>query len=406
MGREDAGEGALAEVVLHGVPVAGEVRVVRGSVGRPDLAHRRTHGACDTRSQSVGADHHPRVDRDGTAVTRSSVHARHPAVVAALDAVDRDPGADRCAGPSGGILEDRVEHVAARRHEVIDAVTVLDGPRHRDARNVERHVADLGCTALDNVVEQTPTMELDHAGTGDGMGGERVAGELGTVDHQHVVAGGSQEHRRRCAGTSCADYDDVGGQRVGVVTDRWDECLVRHVASVTSRPRGSLENSWTACGHRLNLDARPAWHHLVAMRYVFEDCELDTEAYELRRAGEPVQLQPQVFEVLAHLVRHAGRLVTKEELLDGIWGDRFVSESALTSRLKAARRAIGDDGQTQRCIRTVHGRGYRFVASVVEIDGPTSTDDDGAVRPRRTPTSRRPSPVTPRHRSGTPSATV
>lgn len=115
------------------------------------------------------------------------------------------------------------------------------------------------------------------------------------------------------------------------------------------------------------------------MRYVFEDCELDTEAYELRRGGEPVQLQPQVFEVLAHLVRHAGRLVTKEELLDGIWGDRFVSESALTSRLKAARRAIGDDGQAQRCIRTVHGRGYRFVAPVVELDSPASQVDGPAA---------------------------
>jgi pimeloyl-ACP methyl ester carboxylesterase len=112
------------------------------------------------------------------------------------------------------------------------------------------------------------------------------------------------------------------------------------------------------------------------MRYVFEDCELDTEAYELRRAGEAVPLQPQVFEVLVHLVRHSGRLVTKEELLDGIWGDRFVSESALTSRLKAARRAIGDDGQTQRCIRTVHGRGYRFVAPVLEIDS-SDTDSVG-----------------------------
>jgi pimeloyl-ACP methyl ester carboxylesterase len=69
-------------------------------------------------------------------------------------------------------------------------------------------------------------------------------------------------------------------------------------------------------------------------------------------------------------------LVTKEELLDGIWGDRFVSESALTSRLKAARRAIGDDGQTQRCIRTVHGRGYRFVAPVLEID---SSDSDSVA---------------------------
>jgi DNA-binding winged helix-turn-helix (wHTH) protein/pimeloyl-ACP methyl ester carboxylesterase len=103
------------------------------------------------------------------------------------------------------------------------------------------------------------------------------------------------------------------------------------------------------------------------MRYAFEDCQLDTDGFELRRAGEPVKVEPQVFEVLAHLVRHRDRVVSKEELLDEVWGDRFVSESALTSRLKAARRALGDDGQMQRCIRTVHGRGYRFVAPIDEI---------------------------------------
>jgi pimeloyl-ACP methyl ester carboxylesterase/DNA-binding winged helix-turn-helix (wHTH) protein len=109
------------------------------------------------------------------------------------------------------------------------------------------------------------------------------------------------------------------------------------------------------------------------MRYVFEDCELDTDAWELHRAGEPVKVEPQVFEVLVHLVCHRDRVVSKEELLDEVWGDRFVSESALTSRLKAARRAIGDDGRAQRLIRTVHGRGYRFVAPTVEhvTRGPT-----------------------------------
>src|SRR5690606_29282530 len=60
----------------------------------------------------------------------------------------------------------------------------------------------------------------------------------------------------------------------------------------------------------------------------------------------------------------------KEELLDEVWGDRFVSESALTSRIKAARRAVGDDGKRQAVIRTLHGRGYRFVADVVESSGP------------------------------------
>lgn len=100
------------------------------------------------------------------------------------------------------------------------------------------------------------------------------------------------------------------------------------------------------------------------MVHAFDAYELDTDRFELRRAGEPVPVEPQVFDVLAHLVAAGDRVVTKEELLDAVWGDRFVSESALTSRIKAARRAVGDDGQAQRVIRTVHGRGYRFVAPV------------------------------------------
>ncbi len=121
------------------------------------------------------------------------------------------------------------------------------------------------------------------------------------------------------------------------------------------------------------------------MPELFGDFELDREAFELRRRGVPVPMEPQVFEVLALLVANAGRLVPKEELLDAVWGDRFVSESALTSRVKAARRALGDDGRAQRFVRTVHGRGYRFVAdvehhgreqpdAVVERPGPPAYD--------------------------------
>ncbi|MGE0141101.1 MAG: alpha/beta fold hydrolase [Ilumatobacteraceae bacterium] len=112
------------------------------------------------------------------------------------------------------------------------------------------------------------------------------------------------------------------------------------------------------------------------MRYAFEDCELDPDAFELRRDGHVVKVEPQVFEVLSHLLRHRDRVVTKDELLDSIWGDRFVSESALTSRLKAARQAIGDDGHAQRCIRTVHGRGYRFVAPVDERESRPATEPE------------------------------
>jgi tetratricopeptide (TPR) repeat protein len=80
-----------------------------------------------------------------------------------------------------------------------------------------------------------------------------------------------------------------------------------------------------------------------------------------------VPVEPQVFDVLAYLVRHRDRVVPKTELLDEVWGDRFVSESALTSRIKSVRRAIGDTGRDQRVIKTIHGRGYRFVADVAEV---------------------------------------
>jgi pimeloyl-ACP methyl ester carboxylesterase/DNA-binding winged helix-turn-helix (wHTH) protein len=102
--------------------------------------------------------------------------------------------------------------------------------------------------------------------------------------------------------------------------------------------------------------------------YRFEDCELDVARFELRRHGDVVHVEPQVFDLLVQLVEHRDRVVTKEELLDSVWGDRFVSESALTTRIKAARRAVGDDGAGQRVIRTVHRRGYQFAAAVEHDD--------------------------------------
>jgi pimeloyl-ACP methyl ester carboxylesterase/DNA-binding winged helix-turn-helix (wHTH) protein len=100
--------------------------------------------------------------------------------------------------------------------------------------------------------------------------------------------------------------------------------------------------------------------------FAFDRCELDLDRYELRRDGAVEPVEPQVFDVLTVLVREHGRVVRKDELLDLVWGSRYVSESAVTSRVKAARRAIGDDGRTQRLIRTVHGRGYQFVGTVTE----------------------------------------
>jgi len=110
--------------------------------------------------------------------------------------------------------------------------------------------------------------------------------------------------------------------------------------------------------------------------------ELDEQLFEVRRDGAAISLEPQAFDVLVYLVRHRDRVVPKEELMDSVWGGRFVSETAVTSRIKQVRRAVGDDGHAQRIIRTHHGRGYRFVADVAETDPVAGTATD-LPRPRR-----------------------
>ncbi|MFK8024486.1 MAG: winged helix-turn-helix domain-containing protein [Ilumatobacter sp.] len=116
---------------------------------------------------------------------------------------------------------------------------------------------------------------------------------------------------------------------------------------------------------------------------VFGACSVDLDRVEVRRDGALVDTQPQVFAVLAYLLAHTDRVVSKEELLDNVWGDRFVSESALTSRIKSLRRALGDDGVSQHTIKTVHGRGFRFIREVAwdgqRAGGRRSTDAAASV---------------------------
>jgi pimeloyl-ACP methyl ester carboxylesterase/DNA-binding winged helix-turn-helix (wHTH) protein len=119
----------------------------------------------------------------------------------------------------------------------------------------------------------------------------------------------------------------------------------------------------------------------------FGDFVLDTQRYELRSGGEPIRVEPQVFDVLTQLVSNAHRFVSKEELFDSVWGGRFVTEAALTSRIKAARRALGDDGESQRFIRTVRGRGYQFVAAL-DADEPSAPPQETAVVPDEPPPPR------------------
>ncbi len=101
------------------------------------------------------------------------------------------------------------------------------------------------------------------------------------------------------------------------------------------------------------------------MVYRFADCELDEQLYQLRRNSAPVALEPKVFDVLAYLIHHRDRVVSKDELLDKLWPGQVVGENALTRCIRAARAAVGDDGTRQEIIETQHGRGYRFVAAVV-----------------------------------------
>ena len=126
----------------------------------------------------------------------------------------------------------------------------------------------------------------------------------------------------------------------------------------------------------------------------FDAFVLDTQRYELRSGDDVIRVEPQVFDVLTQLVRNCHRFVSKEELFDSVWGGRFVGEAALTSRIKAARRALGDDGESQRYIRTVRGRGYQFVGT---IDTDATPNRPGRLqnRSRRRPASTSRSAVPP-----------
>ena len=102
------------------------------------------------------------------------------------------------------------------------------------------------------------------------------------------------------------------------------------------------------------------------MIFTINNCTVDTGAYQIRRDGQVIPVEPQVFDLLVLLLKNRDRLVTKDEIIEHIWHGRIVSEASLSSRIKAARQAIGDDGASQGCIRTVHRRGFRVVAEVTK----------------------------------------
>jgi TolB-like protein len=119
------------------------------------------------------------------------------------------------------------------------------------------------------------------------------------------------------------------------------------------------------------------------LRYLFEDCLLDTDLRELRRGGEGVAVAPQVFDLLAYLIHHRERVVSKDDLIAAIWGGRIVSDAALTTRINVARSAIGDSGDEQRLIKTLPRKGFRFVGAVQEGEGLVVPKVAHAAEPQR-----------------------
>lgn len=118
------------------------------------------------------------------------------------------------------------------------------------------------------------------------------------------------------------------------------------------------------------------------MLYRFEEYALDTDRRELRNGGKLVDLAPQVFDILCFLIRHRDRVISKDDLIADIWRGRIVSESALTTRLNGARKAIGDSGEEQRLIKTLPRKGFRFVGEVQE--GATSSTPAARIAPSLT----------------------
>jgi pimeloyl-ACP methyl ester carboxylesterase/DNA-binding winged helix-turn-helix (wHTH) protein len=111
------------------------------------------------------------------------------------------------------------------------------------------------------------------------------------------------------------------------------------------------------------------------MIYQFDQFTLDTDQFRLKQGDETLTPEPLVFDLLAYLVKHQDRVVTREELLENLWKGRVVSDAALGSRLKDTRRIVGDSGSKQAVIKTVHGRGYQFIAEarVLSADAPVAS---------------------------------
>ena len=110
------------------------------------------------------------------------------------------------------------------------------------------------------------------------------------------------------------------------------------------------------------------------MKVIFDDCTIDTDRFQVERRGQTVSLTPQTAKILDILIRNRDRVVTKDELAAEVWDDRIITDATLSTALKKTRQIVGDTGRAQNIIRTIHGRGFQFVAAVDPQPGPASPD--------------------------------
>jgi TolB-like protein len=121
------------------------------------------------------------------------------------------------------------------------------------------------------------------------------------------------------------------------------------------------------------------------VQFLFADHTLDTDRRELRRGSDLVAVEPQVFDLLVYLVRNRDRVASKDDLIDAVWGGRIVSDSTFTSRVSAARKAVGDSGEDQKLIRTIARKGLRFIGDVRTRSDKGESADKGEPADATTP---------------------
>src|SRR4051794_10573892 len=146
-----------------------------------------------------------------------------------------------------------------------------------------------------------------------------------------------------------------------------------------ARPGGVSSDGRTGPAAARRAAAEPALRMGDILDFRFGTFEIDAARQELRRAGEAVHIEPQVFDLLVHLVQNRDRIVSKDELIETIWRGRIISEAALSSCISAARRALDDNGNDQALVRTLHKRGFRFVGDVAENSLPATTATRSAL---------------------------